>query len=139
MATTASNLTLRIVSPEEIILDEQVSMVQIPGEDGQFGVLPRHAAMVALTDSGPLHAKTASGESLDLIIHDGFAEIRDDVVTVLSRSAEKMAEIDLERAQKAAERARERMRLQSDDIDRARAVAALRRAMMRERLARRSS
>ena len=139
MATTASTLTLRIVSPEEIILDEQVQAVQIPGDDGQFGVLPRHAAMVALTDSGPLHAKSMAGETLDFIIHDGFAEVREDVVTVLSRSAEKMAEIDLERAQKAADRARERMRLHDDDIDRARAVAALRRALMRERLARRSS
>ncbi|MHC4824557.1 MAG: ATP synthase F1 subunit epsilon [Planctomycetota bacterium] len=139
MATTASNLTLRIVSPEEIILDAQVQSVQIPGDDGQFGVLPRHASMVALTESGSLHAKDSAGEPLDFIIHDGFAEVRDNVVTVLSRSAEKMAEIDLERAQKAAERARERMRLHDDDIDRARAVAALRRAMMRERLARRSS
>lgn len=139
MVTTASNLTLRIVSPEEIILDEQVQSVQIPGDDGQFGVLPRHAALVSLTDSGPLHAQGLNGEILDFIIHDGFAEVRDDVVTVLSRSAEKMAEIDLERAQKAADRARERMRLHDDDIDRARAVAALRRALMRERLARRSS
>ena len=61
----------------------------------------------------------------------------DDVLTVLTRSAEDPAKIDLERAAKAAARARERMRLQASDVDQARAVAALRRALMREKVARR--
>ena len=139
MATSSPSLTLRIVSPEEIILDQAVRSVQVPGADGQFGVLPRHAAMVALTESGPLHATTESGELLEFVIHDGFAEVRDNVVTILSRSAEKLDAIDLERAQRAAQRARERMRQQASDVDRARAVAALRRALMRERLSRRYS
>jgi len=139
MATTASTLTLRIVSPENIILDQEVQSVQVPGEDGMFGVLPRHATMVALTDSGPLRAKTNSGETVEFIIHDGFAEVKNNVVTILSRSAEKLDEIDLERAKKAADRARKHMKSQKDHVDRARANAALRRALMRERLGRRRS
>lgn len=139
MATTASTLTLRIVSPEKIILDQEIESVQVPGADGILGVLPRHAAMVALTDSGPLRAKTNSGEIIEFLIHDGFAEVKNNVVTILSRSAEKLAEIDLDRAKGAAERARSWMKSHEDHVDRARATAALRRALMRERLGRHSS
>lgn len=130
-------LTLRLLSPEEVILEEQVASVRIPGQDGLFGVLRRHAAMVALTDSGVLKARKAGGEVLEYLVHDGFAEVRDDVVTVLTRAAEKPGEIDLERARQAARRAREGLRGQRSDYDYARATAALRRAMKREQLAQR--
>ncbi|MCP4093667.1 MAG: ATP synthase F1 subunit epsilon [Planctomycetes bacterium] len=136
MNTTTSTLTLRIVSPEATVLDAEVRSVQIPGEDGLFGVLPRHATMVATTDSGLLRATTANGEEIEYVIHGGFCEVRDNVVTILSRSAEKAEDIDLERAQKAAKRARDIMRSDDAEMDLTRALAALRRAMIRERLAR---
>jgi len=134
---SAKILKLRIVSPEGAVVERDVVSVQVPGEGGSFGVLPRHAPLVALTGSGVLSAKTAEGSRIEYLIHDGFAEVRDDVVTVLTRSAEDPAKIDLERAAKAAERARERLRLHAGDVDQARAVAALRRALMREKVARR--
>ena len=139
MNTTASSLTLRIVSPDEVVFDAQVQSVQVPGADGLFGVLPQHAGLVSLTDSGLLRAKLASGENVEYVIHDGFAEVKDNVVTILSRSAEKPETIDLERAKKAAERARERMAHRDGKVDRARAEAALRRALIRQRLSRRNS
>ncbi len=130
-------LTLRIVSPEGTILETQAVSVQVPGEGGSFGVLPRHAPLAALTDSGLLKARTPDGKALEFLIHEGFAEVRNDVVTVLTRSAEDPAKIDLERAAQSAERARERMRSQAAEADNARAIAALRRALMREKVARR--
>lgn len=136
MNTTTSTLTLRIVSPESTVLDAEVKSVQVPGEDGLFGVLPRHATMVATTDSGLLRAVTTNGDTIEYVIHGGFCEVRDNVVTVLSRSAEKAEEIDLERAQKAAKRAQEIMRSDMAELDLVRAQAALRRAMIREKLAR---
>jgi F-type H+-transporting ATPase subunit epsilon len=138
MNTTSTTLTLRIVSPEQTVFDGQVKSVQVPGADGLFGVLPRHATMVALTDSGLLKAVSADGQAIEYVIHGGFAEVRDNVVTILSRSAEKAEEIDLARAQRAAQRARELMRSDKAEVDLARALAALRRAMIREKLARRS-
>ena len=129
---------LRVVSPERILLEAEVSAVRFPGEDGSFGVLPRHAAMVALTESGPLQARTAAGEELEFLIHDGFAAVRDNVLTVLTRSAEKPGEVDLDRAKQAAERARERIRNDRTKIDYVRAVSALRRAIAREKYGRRS-
>lgn len=130
-------ITLRIVSPERVLLEQQVQSVRFPGEDGLYGVLPRHAPMVSLTQSGLLTAPMPGGETLEYVVHDGFAEVRDNVVTVLTRSAEKPHEIDLDRAREAADRARERLRDRDDQYDRARALAALRRALERERLARR--
>ena len=131
------NLTLRIVSPEGLIFESEAASVRVPGEGGFFGVLPRHAALVALTESGVLVAKTSGGGTREILIHDGFAEVRKGILTVLTRSAEDPAAIDMERAAKAAERARERLRLQASDLDAARALAALRRALLRERVARR--
>jgi F-type H+-transporting ATPase subunit epsilon len=134
---SAKTLTLRIVSPEGSVFESEAVSVRVPGEGGSFGVLPRHAPLVALTDSGLLHARTPDGREITYLIHDGFAEIRADVVTVLTRSAEDPAQIDLERAARAAERARDRLRAEAADVDYARAVAALRRALMREKIARR--
>lgn len=129
-------LLLRIVTPEQVLLEAEVVSLRFPGHDGAFGVLPRHAAMVALTDSGLLHARTAGGEEIHRIIHDGFVEVRDGTVLVLTRAAERPEEIDLDRARRAAERARERLRSRRNNADQARAEAALRRALMRQRYAR---
>lgn len=137
MDTGSSLLRLRIVSPEGPVVDTEVRSVVFPGEDGEFGILPRHAAMVSLTESGILHAELPDGSRMEYVVHDGFAEVRDNVVTVLSRSAEKPEAIDLERARRAAERAMERLRADRTEIDLARAQIALRRALMREKAARR--
>lgn len=135
---TATTLKLRIVTPESVLLEEQVKSVRFPGEDGSFGILPRHASMLSLSESGLLVAKRESGETLEYIIHDGFVEVRNNVVTVLTRAGERPDEIDLERAKQAAGRAKDRLRGAKVDVDMIRAQAALRRALMRERLARRS-
>ena len=134
---SAANLTLKVVSPEGIVLDMEASSVQFPGEDGLFGILPRHAAMTSLTESGMLSAKSATGETMEMIVHDGFAQVANNVVTVLTRSAEQPAEIDLDRAKKAAERARQRLLVGKNEVDFVRAQMALQRALIRERLARR--
>lgn len=134
---SANTLTLKVVSPVGILLETEAVSVQFPGEDGSFGILPRHAAMTSLTESGLLRARTPQGEEIEYIIHDGFAQVRNDVVTVLTRSAEKPDEIDLERARAAVDRARGRMLETQAEIDLLRAQMSLRRALMRERLARR--
>ncbi len=121
------------------MLETEVNNVQIPGADGMFGVLPKHAQLVSLTASGLLSASASDGEQIEMLIHDGFAEVSGDAVVILSRSAEKLAEIDIERAQQAAKRAKERIRSKDSAVDVARASAALRRALLRERLAKRSS
>lgn len=139
MATSQSTLSLSIVSPEKSVLEAEVGSVQIPGAEGMFGVLPRHAQLVSLTASGLLSAVAADGEIIQMLIHDGFAEVSSDTVVILSRSAEKISDVDVERAQQAAKRAQERLSSKDSAIDVSRAGAALRRALLRERLGKRSS
>ena len=139
MATSQSTLSLSIVSPEKSVLEAEVSSVQIPGAEGMFGVLPRHAQLVSLTVSGLLSAVASDGETIEMLIHGGFAEVSGDAVVILSRSAEKVADVDVERAQQAAKRAQERLSSKDSAVDTSRAGAALRRALLRERLGKRSS
>ena len=133
---TDSIFTLRVVCPQEILLEAEVVSVRFPGEDGALGVLAHHTTMVALTESGLLRARTPQGENLELVVHSGFAEMRDNVLTVLTKAAENVESIDLDRAREAAERAQERLRSSEASLDLVRARAALRRALMREMLAR---
>ena len=71
MATSQSTLSLSIVSPEKSVLEAEVSSVQIPGAEGMFGVLPRHAQLVSLTASGLLSAVATDGETIEMLIHGG--------------------------------------------------------------------
>jgi F-type H+-transporting ATPase subunit epsilon len=139
MATSQSTLSLSIVSPEKSVLEAEVSSVQVPGAEGMFGVLPRHAQLVSLTASGLLSAVAADGEIIEMLIHGGFAEVSGNAVVILSRSAEKVSDVDVERAHKAAVRAQERLSSKDSGVDVSRAGAALRRALLRERLGKRSS
>ena len=139
MAPSQSTLSLSIVSPEKSVLEAEVSSVQIPGAEGMFGVLPRHAQLVSLTASGLLSAVASDGEIIEMLIHGGFAEVSGDAVVILSRSAEKVSDVDVERAQQAAKRAQERLSSKDSAVDVSRAGAALRRALLRERLGKRSS
>ena len=90
--------------------------------------------MTSLTESGLLTGKVADGSKIERIIHDGFAQIKDNVVTILTRSAEIPAEVDLERAKEAAQRAEERLQDPKPEYDLVRVQASLRRALMRQKL-----
>ncbi len=127
-----SGLTLRVITPDRIALDEQTDAVHLPGLDGSIGILPRHAHMVAALDAGELMYRTG-GREQTLFVAGGFAEVREGTVRVVSQAGELPADIDEERARAAEKRARERMALTSkgDPIDLIRAQAALRRALMR--------
>jgi F-type H+-transporting ATPase subunit epsilon len=128
-------LTLRVITPERIVLDLSVRSVRIPGLDGSIGILPRHAPMVAALDTGLLRYKTGPTEEI-VFVSGGFAEVRDDTVRVVTEAGERPAEIDEERAREAEKRARERLaqtRAQGEPLDLLRAEASLRRALMRLR------
>ena len=131
----ADSLTLRVITPESIAIDTTASAVQFPGLDGGMGILPRHAAMVAALDSGAL-SWTENGQSREMFVSGGFAEVRDNTVRVVTEASEPADDIDVARAQSSAERARERLRdrTAADDgqpFDLFRAEAAMRRALQR--------
>mgnify|MGYP003329743204 FL=1 len=90
--------------------------------------------MVALTRSGSLRVRYTEDDDFEFVVHSGFAEMRNNVLTVLTRAAENVESIDLDRAQKAAERARDRLRDAEGSFDKELAREALSRALMREML-----
>ncbi|MCX6592188.1 MAG: ATP synthase F1 subunit epsilon [Acidobacteria bacterium] len=121
---------LEIATPERPILDEQVSDAQIPASNGYLGILPQHAPLIADLSAGLL-SYTASGKPESLFITDGWVEILNDRVRVLADAVENPTEIDVIRAQKALDRALERLRIDVSDVDKARALKAQKRAEAR--------
>ena len=131
-----AELELRVIAPERVVLETRVESLQALGLDGWVGVLPRHAPMLLALDVGLLRF-VEEGVRRSIFVSGGFLEVRDDRVRVVTEASELAAEIDVERAEAAAERARERIRQARDgrapDVDLTRAESALQRAFWRLR------
>ncbi|MBX3024770.1 ATP synthase F1 subunit epsilon [bacterium] len=89
----ASELQLRVVTPTRLVVDQAVTEVTAPGTLGELGVLPDHANFLTSLDSGRLTYKDAAGAHV-LAIRDGFAEVANNVMTVLAEAAEAPAEVN---------------------------------------------
>jgi F-type H+-transporting ATPase subunit epsilon len=132
-----TSLTLEIVSPERAIAHEEVDEVQLPGVKGYFGVLPGHTPLLAQLAVGQMWYRRGQ-EKIFLTLHTGIAEVLPDRVIVLSRGAERAEEIDVARAEAAAQRAQAALKQPAasmEDMERAR--VALMRAMVRLQVANR--
>ena len=126
----AKELRLEIVTPDRLVVSSDVEYVGAPGVLGEFGVLPGHVPFLSALGVGNLHYNKG-GKTYFVFVSGGFAEVSGDKVTVLAEVAERAEEIDVERARRAQERAKERVSKQQEAIDNARATAALQRAMVR--------
>jgi F-type H+-transporting ATPase subunit epsilon len=128
-------LHLELATPTRLAVSEEVDEVVAPGVEGYFGVLAGHAAFLTTLAAGELTYRQGRQERY-LAVNGGFAEVRDDKVIILADTAERPEEIDRERAERARERAERRLSGRSqDDIDFARASAALARALARLQVA----
>jgi len=131
----AGNITLEVVTPEKVVVSEEVQIAVAPGSLGEFGVLIGHTPFLTTLKTGTIHYTGADGVQRYIFVSGGFAEALPDKLTVLAESAERRRDIDTERAKAAMERAQKRLEKGTDDIDFARAKAALERALHRIRLA----
>ena len=128
-----TTLELQIVTPERMLVREQVDEVQVPGVDGYFGVLPGHTPLLAALAVGELWYRKGQ-ERTYLSIVQGFAEVLPDRVTILAQLAERADDIDVERAEAARQRASARLENRADhqsDVDYERARLALTKSMTR--------
>ncbi len=131
----AEKIRLKLVTPSRLLLDEEVDEVTAPGALGEFGVLPKHISFLTLLEVGEMSYKQG-GERHHLALSGGYAEVLDEVMTVLAGAAEYSDEIDIERARAARERAEKRMtELSQEDKEFAAAETALRRALVRLQVA----
>ncbi len=135
----ADKIRLRLVTSSRLLLDEEVDEVAAPGALGEFGVLPNHISFLTLLEIGEMSYKQGV-ERRHLAVSGGYAEVLDDVMTVLANAAEYADEIDMERARRAMERAERQMEaLGREDKGFLTAEAALRRALLRMQVAARAS
>ena len=125
-------LHLEVITPEKVIVNEDVDAIVAPGSLGEFGVLIEHIPFLSGIIPGEL--RYTSGDKTEaLSVTSGFAEVSDNKVSVLVDAAERSHDIDLERSRQAMERARERLGKDrgTGDIDFLRAEIALKKAIVR--------
>ena len=127
----AKELFLEVVTPQNAIVSEEVQIVIAPGSEGEFGALKGHTTYLTSLKVGTLRYKDMNGKERYLFINGGFAEVLPDKVTILAESAERSADIDVQRATTAKNRAEKRIAAKTADTDFLRAEAALRRAILR--------
>jgi F-type H+-transporting ATPase subunit epsilon len=126
----AETFQLEIVTPEKKVVETQAEEVQIPGKNGYLGILPGHAPLITELAVGEITYRENATEQ-KLAVAWGFAEVLPNKVTILAETAERPAEIDVERARKSKERAEQRLTSGDTNVDVDRALDALQRAETR--------
>ena len=138
-----SKLTLEIVTPDRALIREEVDEVVVPGTEGELGVLPGHTPLVSSLKIGELWYRQGQ-ERHYLAVAFGFVEVLPDRVTVLADVGERAQEIDVQRAERAKQRAEERLaraptpQLTAVDFDIERARIALLKSLIRLQVASRA-
>lgn len=128
-----ATLRLEVVTPSRLVVSQEITELVAPGSEGYFGVLPGHLPFITTLKTGEL-TFWVGREAHRLAISNGYAEVRGDTVNILADSAEQAEEIDATRAERARQRAEERLRewaAGKEEIDAARAETALHRALAR--------
>ncbi len=127
----AGVLRLEVATPERMLLRENVRQAQIPAANGYLGILPDHAPLLAELGTGVLVYELENGQKKWMSVISGYVEAGPDRIRVLANRAENADEIDLARAQAALKRAEERILNPAPGIDIARALNAAARARAR--------
>jgi len=131
----AETLRLSVITPERLLLDENVDEVTAPGTEGEFGVLPNHTPFLSSLQPGRLMYKR-SGQTHVMAVSGGFAEVVNNNMSVLIDSAELPSEINVERARAALRKAEEALKTLSPiDPAFAETQAAFQRAQARIEIA----
>lgn len=102
------SMTCTITTPEQLVYEGEAQMVVVPGSDGELGILPAHAPLMALLGVGELRLAAPDGSKQSYFVSGGFVKVQDKKVTVLATEAEAGADID------AGEAASELSKLQAD-------------------------
>ena len=94
-----------IVTQERSVFSGEVQYVSLPGSEGRMGILPNHSSMLTTLGFGEVVVRNVEGNEEYFAIGGGFAEVQPEKIVVLADSAEQADEIDIDRAQKARQRA----------------------------------
>ena len=90
----AEEVTFALVSPERVLLSQAAEMVVVPGEDGDFGVLPGHAPLLSTVRAGVIEVYQEEKVADRIFVAGGFAEVTGERCTVLAEEAVKLSEVE---------------------------------------------
>jgi len=130
----ADTLELEIVTPDKLLVHEHADQVQIPGKNGELGILPGHAPLITELTIGEISYRQGANTH-HLAVAWGFAEVLPNKVTILADTAERADDINVKRAQEAKAKAEEALRQTGADLDFDAILYALHRAEARLQVA----
>ncbi|MCH4179206.1 MAG: F0F1 ATP synthase subunit epsilon [Megasphaera sp.] len=130
MAESRSTIHLEVITPDAAVLSEDVTFVLARALDGDLGIMPHHAPLIASLAIWPLEYEV-NGKRECITAAKGFLEVNNNKITVITPAAERPADIDIDRANAAKGRAEKRLSDAGNTIDIERAQLALQRALCR--------
>ncbi|MDD5590153.1 MAG: ATP synthase F1 subunit epsilon [Candidatus Portnoybacteria bacterium] len=104
---TEKTIKFQIVTPERLLMEEEITQVTVPTRQGEITVLPEHLPLVASLAPGVLGIRLKNGEAEVTSVSGGFIEVQKGKIVILADTAERGHEIDIDRAQEAKKRAEE--------------------------------
>lgn len=128
----ADRIHFQVVSADGEVFNKMVNYVSAPLKNGDEGILPDHAAMLASLSEGVSKAVFEDGEEY-IAVSGGVLSVSNNEVIMLARTAELAENIDIARAQASEKRAKQRLDERDADMDMNRAAASLHRALAREK------
>jgi F-type H+-transporting ATPase subunit epsilon len=119
---SAQTIAFELVSPEARLVSEPVSMAVIPGEEGEFGVLPQHSALVSSLKAGvvELYKDGSKTPFRKIFIAGGFADVTAAQCTVLAEQAVNVSDLNQEKLEQELKNLAEDMGMAKDDLEKAR-------------------
>ena len=111
----ADTTLFELVSPEKLVMSKEVTMVVVPGAEGLFGVLPRHASMLSTLAPGVINVYDGDSVTDSLFVVNGFAEVTEERCTVLAEEVIPVEDIDTEKYEKQIEALKDEASRSTDD------------------------
>lgn len=130
----AGKILLEVVTPERLLISQEVDEVSAPGIEGDFGVLPGHCHFMSTLRIGELRYRVGE-DNLFMSVLWGFAQVTPKKVTILAEIAEKAEDIDIERAEAAVAEAERRVQVGGLPSEVEAARVSLEKARLRKKIA----
>jgi len=121
----ADKIHFDLVSPEQMLLSEDVTMVTLPGTEGYFGVLAGHAPVISTLRPGVIEVKDGESGDMRIFVRGGFAEVDPTKVVVLAEEAIPLADLDVEALESRIRDSEEDLTAAKTDSERARVAETL--------------
>jgi F-type H+-transporting ATPase subunit epsilon len=126
---------LEIITPSKSVFKGQVKSVTVPGSLGNFQMLFNHAPLISSLEIGKINLVDINDKEIQLVTGGGTVEVKENKILILADSIETLDELDVERAKKSYQRAKERLANRKSDVDFVRAELSLNRALNRLKFA----